>query len=335
MRAAVVTAPGTVRVEERPDPDVEPGQVLVRTRLVGICGTDVAVVGGGVPVRLPRVMGHEMVGEVVHAPEDSGVRTGDRVVVDPSLACGACDPCRRDLKHLCVNGGLMGRDRDGCFADLLVARADALHAVPPGLTLRDAAFVQVLSTCVHAQRLLGADLPELAVVVGLGVTGLLHVQLLLAAGVETVVGVGRSPGKLARAAALGAVVVTPEAAADAVGDLSRGAGSRVVVESAGRIEALRTASCLAAPGGDLLLFGTISPDADGVPTYDWYRKELRVLNTRAARPDDLEEAVALLAGGRVRPGDLVTAEHPFEEVALAVAAAAEREQLKVLMSLGG
>ena len=97
MRAAVVTAPGTVRVEERPDPDVEPGQVLVRTRLVGICGTDVAVVGGGVPVRLPRVMGHEMVGEVVHAPEDSGVRTGDRVVVDPSLACGACDPCRRDL----------------------------------------------------------------------------------------------------------------------------------------------------------------------------------------------------------------------------------------------
>jgi hypothetical protein len=93
-------------------------QVLVRTRLVGICGTDVAVVGGGVPVRLPAVMGHEMVGEVVHAPEDIG--SPARVtawVVDPSLACGACDPCRRDLKHLCVNGGLMGRDRDGCFAD--------------------------------------------------------------------------------------------------------------------------------------------------------------------------------------------------------------------------
>jgi 2-desacetyl-2-hydroxyethyl bacteriochlorophyllide A dehydrogenase len=335
MRAAVVTAPGTVRIEERPEPDVEPGQVLVRTRLAGICGTDVAVVGGAVPVRLPRVMGHEMVGDVVDAPPGSGLCTGDRVVVDPSLSCGSCDPCRRGLPHLCARGGLMGRDRDGCFVELLAAPADALHTVPARLALRDAAFVQVLSTCVHAHRRLAPDLPDLAVVVGLGVTGLLHVQLLLAAGVGTVVGVGRSPDKLARAVTLGAVAATPETAADVVGDHSQGGGARVVVECAGTVEALRKATRLAAPGGELLLFGTISPDADGVPTYEWYRKELRVLNTRAARSEDLAAAVALLADGRVRPGDLVTAEHPFDEVAQAVAAAAERDQLKVLVSITG
>ena len=112
MRAMVLTAPGELVQDELARPTAGAGQVLVRVTHSGICGTDYKIFNGSIPVRYPRVMGHEMVGEVAD-PGDTTLRPGDRVIVDPELYCGACFHCRIGKTHLCPNGSLLGRDANG------------------------------------------------------------------------------------------------------------------------------------------------------------------------------------------------------------------------------
>jgi hypothetical protein len=143
------------------------------------------------------------------------------VLVNPAMFCGCCDLCRRDLPQLCRNGALLGRDVDGCFAQLVAVDEACLHPLPDNLPAADAGLLQVLSTCVHAQS--GLPAAESAVVVGLGVSGLLHLQLLAERGVSTLIGVTRSAAKRELALRLGAgVVAGPGEADDAVAETGMG-----------------------------------------------------------------------------------------------------------------
>ena len=120
--------------------------------LAGICGTDLGIVAGRFPVTPPRVLGHEVVARVV-APGPRGLFTaGQRVLVNPSIACGHCTTCRRGLAHLCPHGGLMGREEDGGLRAAPRGRGAPLLDVPEDITPESAALLQVLGTCVHAQR---------------------------------------------------------------------------------------------------------------------------------------------------------------------------------------
>ena len=107
----------------------EQGQVLVRVTHSGICGTDYKIFNGAIPVNYPRIMGHEMAGEVVDAGA-SALRAGDRVIVDPELYCGTCFHCRIGQTHLCTNGMLVGRDRDGGFAEYLTVPPSHVFPLP-------------------------------------------------------------------------------------------------------------------------------------------------------------------------------------------------------------
>jgi threonine dehydrogenase-like Zn-dependent dehydrogenase len=114
------------------------------------------------------------------------------VLVNPAVLCGHCGLCRPDLPQLCPAGGLLGRDAGGVFADLVAVDEGCLHSRPAGLPSDGAALLQVLSTCVHAQSPLTVRPEDSAVVVGLGIAGLLHIQLLRDRGVPVIVGVTRS-----------------------------------------------------------------------------------------------------------------------------------------------
>jgi threonine dehydrogenase-like Zn-dependent dehydrogenase len=321
----VLDRPGAVTVRDVPCPEPA-GRALVRVGQAGLCGTDVKIASGQIPVAMPRVLGHEMTGWVA---ESGRLPAGTPVLVNPALFCGHCDLCRRDLPQLCRHGGLLGRDTDGCFAEFVAVHEDCLHPLPDGLP--GAGLLQVLSTCVHAQ----SGLPDLAsaVVIGLGVTGLLHLQLLALRGVGTLVGVTRSAAKRELALALGAsVVATPETAAAAVAKATGGRGAELAVECAGTQETLAQAMRLAGPGGTVLVFG-ITPAAQALPTYEWYLKELTIRSPRAARPRDCDAAVALAASGRLELAHLVTARFPLADAARALAACAAPGQLKVLLDV--
>jgi len=312
VRAVVTTGPGQLQVVEVSEPEVAKGQALIRVARAGICGTDSEILSGAIPVIRPRIMGHEMFG-TVELP-GSRIPGGSRVLVNPSTWCGHCDLCLGDAHHLCRNGGLLGRDADGVFTEYVALGEDHLQVVPPSITDDAASVLQVLGTCVHAQTMIDVLPPQTAVVIGLGVSGLLHVQLLIARGLDRVIGISRSASKRALAERFGALATgSPSEAADLTAELTQGRGADLVVEAVGKEETLAQAIRLAGARATVLAFGTITAGTSGLPYYELYFKELTVTSPRAARSRDYARAIDLTESGRVDPAPLVTHRFPLQQ----------------------
>lgn len=317
MRAATLTGPATLEIRDVAEPALGTGDALVRVRRVGICGTDVKIHSGHIPVDYPRVMGHEIVGEVEAAPGDDAHLVGRRVLVDPGITCGDCPQCRAARGNICTRGWLLGRDRDGGLRELIGVPAANLHALPADLGDDAAPILQVLATCIHGQRLAPPVPGESVVILGLGVTGLLHLQLAKAAGAWPVVCATRSVEKLELARRLGAdetVQLRPGwDPAEIAGVVDGGAG--LVIECAGTVETLAAAVAIARIGGRVLAYGTIPEREGAFPYYDLYYKEIALISARSARVVDFPDAVDAVGSGRVALEPLVSHRVPLEELA--------------------
>jgi L-iditol 2-dehydrogenase len=333
VRAVRVVAPGSIEITDVPEPD--PGNsVLVRVGQVGICGTDSKILAGKIPVEYPRIMGHEMVGEVVTAPEGSPFPTGTRVLVDPGVACGWCHLCHAGRFNICINGGLMGRDMDGVFTEYAVVPFNRLVPVPSAVSAKASGLLQVLGTCVHAVKTVDVFPGGVAAVVGLGVAGQLITQLLRLRGM-TVVGITRSEWKRDLALASGAHFVSaPDRAADVLDEATEGRGPDLVVEAVGTEATLAEAIELAATGGEVLVYGTLTGGNQGLPYYQLYHKELILHNPRAAVIGDYADGVALAAMGSLELEPIVTHELSLDEAEKAFELVHDASSLKVLMKAG-
>ena len=335
MRALVLEGPGSAKVREVPDPTPS-GRAVVRVERVGVCGTDASIFKGKIKVAYPRIMGHEVVG-VIDTPGPMGLfPAGTRVVVDPGVACGYCHLCRADRVNLCLNGGLLGRDVDGVFAGYLAVSETFLHPLPESVAPDNAPVIQVLGTCIHAQSQFSVFPGDTAVVIGLGVTGFLHLQLFKARGLTSIVAVTRSEWKQEMARGWGASeVVAPDLAKEAIATASQGRGATVVVECAGYESTLSQAIELAGHGGTVSAFGTVTHRDSGLPYYQLYHKELTILNPRAALPRDYARAVQLVANGSVELAPLVTHRLPIEDAPAALGDLInDPTALKILFELG-
>jgi 2-desacetyl-2-hydroxyethyl bacteriochlorophyllide A dehydrogenase len=253
-------------------------------------------------------------------------------MIDPATACGYCDLCRRDRRHLCVNGGLLGRDSDGVFSEFTVVPEEKLHVIPDSVSDEAASLLQVLGTCVHAQRAVSVFPTDTVAVIGLGVSGLLHIQLLLARGIYRLLGITRSQWKLDLAASFGAPrTATVDEAAGVLEELSEGRGADLVVESAGVEATLAKAIELTGTGGEVLVFGTLTGGDQGLPYYDLYHKELSIFNPRAATPTDYDAGIQLAADGRLSLEPLLTHTFPAEQAREAFEAVQDSSSLKVVI----
>ena len=332
MKAIQVVAPSELVVADIPEP-ADDGQVLIRPQQVGICGTDVKVFTGAMPVSYPLVMGHEVVGEIQSVPAGSHLSPGMRVLLDPARSCGHCDLCRNQRPHLCRNAGLMGRDIDGVFAQFVRAPANALLPVPESISDKAAGVLQVLGTCIHAQRAVSVFPGQVAAVIGLGVAGQLMVQLLRERGVR-VVGITRSDWKLDLAARHGAeAVATPDQAASVLAELTDGRGPDLVVEAVGKEQTLAQAIELASIGGEILVFGTLTGGNQGLPYYQLYFKELTIYNPRAALIGDYALGIELAAAGRLDLEPIVSHQLTLDDAAEAFALVHDPSSMKVLMQV--
>ena len=308
-------------------------RALVGLERAGICGTDLKILDGSTPVDYPRVLGHELVGRVLASAGGGGVPAGSRVLVNPGMNCGKCHLCERDRSHLCRGGGLLGRDFDGVFAESLAVDDRYLLPVPDRIAPDDAGVLQVLGTVFHAQQTVEVSPDTVAVVIGLGVSGLLHLQLLRRRGVSSVIGITRSRWKLELARELGASsVATPEEAAQVVAEVSEGRGADLVVEAVGKEATVVQAIELCGSGGDVIVYGTVTEAGSRMPYYQLYFKEITLHNPRAARPRDYQAAIDLAAEGSIKLAALVTARYPLEEAEAAFAAARRSRHLKVLLT---
>ncbi len=293
MKAMVLTAPNDVAQEDVSDPEVENGGILVQVANAGICGTDLKIYQGGIPVRYPLIMGHETVGEVIEGRGREGVEPGARIIVDPAYFCGVCYQCLAGQQHICPNGGLIGRDRDGGFAEIASAPAANVYPLPDEIDSAEAPLIQVLTTCLHAHRLAPIFPGEAVVVIGLGVTGQLHVQLAKARGAYPVIGITRSAWKR---------------------ELAEQLGADLVIESVGKIPVLAQAIDLTRVGGRLLPFGIHTAKEGALPFYDLYFKEIQVINARVAKGQDFPACIDLVRRGVVRLAPLISHTMPLGDL---------------------
>jgi threonine dehydrogenase-like Zn-dependent dehydrogenase len=274
-----------------------------------------------------------MAGEVVD-PGDTAFRAGDRIIVDPELYCGTCFHCRIGQTHLCPRGSLLGRDANGGFAEFLSAPASQVFPLPDSVNDRTAPMIQVLTTCLHAQRQIATFPGEYVVVLGLGVTGQLHVQLSKARG-ATVIGVTRSADKRALAETLGADATFPggDGAIERVREFTEGRGADVVIETTGVMPSLSAAIHMARPGGRLLMFGIITAKEGALPFYDLYYKELALINSRVAKGEDYPGAIGLVERGQVRLEPLVSDVMPLRELkaAIGMLGSDSGQRMKIIM----
>jgi L-iditol 2-dehydrogenase len=289
VRALIFHGPGDVRLEEVPDPEPGPGDVLVQVEVALTDGTDAKAYRRGHPVLLgppPSPFGHEFCGV--------DVATGRRVVAANSAPCGACAPCRRGDQTLCEN---LFPLLNGAYAELMLVperiAARNLLPVPPGLAPEVAAMVEPLACCLHGVDRAAIEPGETVAVLGVGPIGLMLCAAARDAG-GSVVAVGGRPERRKLAAEFGALP----------GD---GHGADVVIEAAGTEEAWREALELVRPGGTVVLFGGL-PQGTAIPG-DAYRLHYEELTLRGAfhhTPRHVRAALAFLASGAVPWERLVT-----------------------------
>jgi L-iditol 2-dehydrogenase len=320
MKAMVLRAPSNLALDEVACPDTPPGHVLVRITNSGLCGTDLKIYTGAIPAKYPLIMGHEMIGELAADAPSAGAKLGDRVIIDPVLACGTCFHCRIGKTNLCPNGGLIGRETNGGFAEYAAVPLSQVFRLPDSIDSRTAPLIQVATTCLHAQRLTSSIEGQSVAVNGLGVSGQLHVQLAKARGAATVIGISRSAFKNDIAKQIGADL-TIEAGPTAVNkvlEATNGRGADVVIECTGVMTALADAIRMARFGGRIILFGIMSATESALPFYDLYFKELTLINSRAATSEDFPIMIDLVARGAIRLEPLVTHHMALSELKTAL-----------------
>jgi alcohol dehydrogenase len=342
VRAVTFQAPGEVRIEERPEPQLQaPDDAIVRVEATGICGSDLHTYHGRVEIEPGFILGHEYVGTVVAAGEEVGrVAVGDRVLGCFCTACGECFFCRRREYASCARGGVFGQGAalgslQGAQAEqLLVPHADLiLRPVPAGLSDEVALFAgDVMGTAWHAVSPAGLGPGDTAVVLGLGPVGLCAVQAARALGAAQVIAVDSVEQRLALADSFGATAVhlTDGDPRGVVKEATDGRGADLCVDAVGHPEALDMALRMTRSAGTVSLVGVYAERAEVHMGIVWV-KGLTVRAGRANVVAHLDAVLGMLTDGTLDPAPLVTDEMALDEAPEAYAIYDRREALKIVL----
>ncbi|MGH7312259.1 MAG: zinc-dependent alcohol dehydrogenase [Candidatus Rokuibacteriota bacterium] len=322
-RAAVLTDPRRFELAEHPTPRPARGEAVVRVVATAVCHTDLSIYTGRHPgVRYPVVLGHEAAGVVEATGAETSIPVGARVVINPIIACGACDCCLRGDENLCRRAGLLGREMNGSLAEHLALPERYLHVVPEGIGLEMATLIETLATVRHAQTRVRIDPGDAVVVLGQGATGLLHTRLAKLSGASPAIAISRSAWKRDLARRMGADATVDPAGRDLVAEvlvLTGGRGADLVIDTAGDPHLLRPAIEMLRPGGTLLLYAISHEPVPDFTTFPMYYKELTLVGTRALVAADFEPAIRLVASGAVDLDGFITGSYPLQQAAAAFA----------------
>ena len=342
MRAVTFQAPGEVRIDEKPEPELEgAGDVIVRVDASGVCGSDLHIYHGRVAIEPGFTIGHEYVGEVVAAGDAvTGVKAGDRVLGTYCTACGECFFCARGNFHKCDNGRVFGHGKllgelQGAQAELLlVPNADlTLRVVPDGMSDEVALFAgDVMGTGYHAIDQAELKPGDTAAVLGLGPVGLCAVQSAKAAGAAEVIAIDTVDERLSMAESFGATPVhlTAGDPRGAVKAATEGRGVDVVVDAVGHPDAFDMACRLARKAGTVSAIGVYAERMEVHMGVVWI-KALTVRTGHANVIGHVDRVLAMMDAGVLDPSPLVTSHMKLEDAAEAYAAYDRREALKIVM----
>ena len=342
MRVVRFYAPGDVRVEDAPEPVAGPGELVIRVRNCSICGTDAKILAAGHPdLDPPRVLGHEVAGEVVEVGEGTAAwSVGDRVQVVAAVPDGTCHECRQGWPSVCPNQERIGYRYDGGFAELMrvpakVLAVDGVNRIPEGLSFAEASVAEPLSCVINGQEQARVGRDQTVVVVGAGPIGCLHVRLARARGAARVLLVELSRQRLELAAGL----VAPDEAIGADGtdtvaavrELTGGRGADIIVVANGSGKAQEGALAMAARRGTVSFFGGLPKDRPTI-TLDSnivHYREVGIVGANGSSPAHNRQALQLIASGAVPVADLITHRVPLDRAVEGIQLVTTGEAIKV------
>jgi (R,R)-butanediol dehydrogenase/meso-butanediol dehydrogenase/diacetyl reductase len=335
MRAGVFRGIRQVPIEDVPDPRPGPRDVVLDVKACGICGSDLHTYVAAQLAAVGQVMGHEFSGEVAEiGGEVEGIVVGDRVTGPPIQPCGECAACLAGRRHLCETWTTrsIAYGLPGAFAERVripdATLGDNVFKLPDPMTFEDGALVEPLAVGVHAVGRADTGPGDVALVLGLGTIGLQVAQVLLARGLTDVIGADLSALRRSVAEELGVRAVSGD-------ELAAAAGGRpidVVFEATGAPALVQGAMELVRPAGTVVLIALYEEPAQIVPTLA-VQKELTVRGSAIFTPGEFEEAVELLAAGKVRGRPLITHRLALEDLGAAFEAQLDKDAaIKVMIS---
>ncbi|MBN6058386.1 alcohol dehydrogenase catalytic domain-containing protein, partial [Nonomuraea sp. RK-328] len=339
IRRVLVRSIDDIRIERVPAPVPGDGELLVRTTLVGVCGSDTHAALGHHPfIDLPYRPGHEAVGVVISTGGNAeGFAPGDRVVVEPNLSCGRCSQCRSGRYNICQELKVFGCQTPGAMADQFTIPADRVHRIPDGMPDVAAALIEPLATPVHAVAKAGDLTGRSVAVLGAGPIGLFTVIAARHAGAARIMATDLMADKLHRALRLGAdtalLADDPDLVAGARAAL--GGPVDVVFDCVAREQSMAQAVDLVTKGGQIIVVGVGAAGSTPVRLDLIQDREIRVDGTLMYTAEDYRAAISLITLGAVDVGEIVTATFALEEAGEAFAASLDPKHVKVLVTLEG
>jgi L-iditol 2-dehydrogenase len=337
IRQVLVRSIDDVTIEHVPAPVAGDGELLVRTTVVGVCGSDTHAALGDHPfIDLPYRPGHEVVGVVAAAgPGVTGFGPGDRVIIEPNLYCGVCPQCRHGQYNICQELKVFGCQTSGGMADLFTIPADRVHPIPEQMSDLEAALVEPLATPVHAVRKAGDLHGRTVAILGAGPIGLLVLIAAKQAGAARIVVTDLLPGKRERALRMGADATLPADAPElaALAQEVLGGPADVVFDCVAREQSMAQAIDLVTKGGLIVVVGVGAAGTTPIRLDLVQDREIRVEGSLMYVADDFRTAISLIRSGMVDVEEIVTATYPLEEAGKAFAATLDPEQVKILVTV--
>ncbi len=337
IRRVLVRSIDDIQIERTDAPVPGAGELLVRTTVVGVCGSDTHAALGHHPfIDLPYRPGHEAVGVI--ASVGAGVEdfaSGDRVLIEPNLYCGQCFQCRSGRYNICQELKVFGCQTPGAMADLFTIPAARVHRVPGGMTDIEAALVEPLATPVHAVAKAGDLTGRTVVVLGAGPIGLFTLIAARHAGAARIAVTDLMDGKRERALRLGADTALPADAPDLVEQVHAALGGPVdvVFDCVAREQSMAQATGLVAKGGHIVVVGVGAGGPTPIRLDLVQDREIRIEGTLMYTAEDYRTAISLISSGTIDVDEVVTATYGLEDAGKAFAASLQPEHVKVLVTL--
>ena len=315
MQTVICQQPGSLAVIERAVPVPAADEVLVRIRRVGICGTDFHIFAGEHPyLAYPRVMGHELSGEIADAGPSARLRAGEPVYIDPYITCGTCHACCRGKPNCCARIRVLGVHADGGMAEFLCVPATNVHPAD-GISLDQAAMVEFLAVGAHAVRRSGARACDRVLTVGAGPIGLGVIAAAQSIGCNPVVLDLRQERLHFCADVFGVAggFVADAGVEAALTDVTAGDLFDVVIDATGNAGAMERGFDYVAHGGTYVLVSVVR-DTICFADPEFHKREMSLLGSRNALAEDFAAVVAAIEAGRIPTARLNTHRGALQEL---------------------
>ncbi|UCE52966.1 MAG: alcohol dehydrogenase catalytic domain-containing protein [Desulfobacterales bacterium] len=310
MKALVWQGPYKMKLTEVEKPKPRAGELLIKTKSVGVCGSDLEIYKGGFAHSVPPlILGHEACGVVEEVTEGvENIQVGERVAVDPGIFCGKCEFCRKGSYWQCDHRDILGMQKhNGAYAEYFVMPHLSCYSIPADMDWDEAALIDILADPLHAMNMMPLQIGETVAVFGPGPGGICFVQLAKTAGAAMVILIGTREERLALGRKLGADITININKKDVIDEIMRITHQRGVdvgIEASGSTQALPNTLSVTRKQGRVMVFGIYSENAS-LDMQDMHRRELTIFGSSGC-PWSMPTAINLIANKKIEVKPMIT-----------------------------